>query len=300
MSRRLLALLLLLVRADAAAPAEPPPPPFAVRVLALGHDPERRYRKIGGGAGSPGGLLIMEDPDPSELPPAEIYFRPPPPPTPLPAGSPAAKAFARIACPTSLNSVHQILLPPEIAADAKLVIEREGPPAPVPNGAKGAPEKTYDEIGVLQRAPKLTSALVVLYNPVGAKTWERVRPTVIDTSESALPPGGILVYNLCREDLLASVGGNNGKLAAGQSALVRPKVDASGLFALRLLLARSGDATQLIDSVRELPAGSRAFLIIYPVPVSRNAREADFVLYVIPPDPKPAPPAAPATKPAGR
>lgn len=280
-----------------ARPVETPPPPFVVRVLALGHDPERRYKKIGGGAGSPGGLLIMEEPDAKELPPTEIYFRPPPPPAPLPANSPLLKAFTRVACATNLNSVQQVTLPAEIPVDAKLIIEKEVPAPPAAAGAKGPPEKAYDEIGVLQRKSETTSSLVVLYNPVGAKTWENVRPTVIDTSETVLPVGSILVYNLCRENLSATIGGNNGVLASGQSALVRPAVGTDSLFGLRLLLAKSGEDVQLIDSVRGLPPGSRAFLIIHPVPISRNSREADFVLFVIPADPKPEPVVAPVITP---
>lgn len=270
-----------------------------MRVLALGHDPERRYRKIGGGAGSPGGLLVMEDPDPSELPPPQIYFRAPPV-APIAPGLPSApKVERRTACPVNLNSVQQVSLPKDVPSDAKLAVEREAPPKPPVAGSKLPPEKEYDQIGSLQLTPNATSSLVVLYNPVGAKTWENVRPTVIDTSEKALPPGAILVYNLCREAVQASVGGNVGVLASGQSAFVRPAVDPSNLFNLRLLMSRSGDDIQLVDSVRELPKGARAFLIIYPVPLSRNSREADFILFVIPPDPKPEPVVAPTPGPVG-
>lgn len=289
----LLALGVLVAAPELVAQVAPEPPPHVVRVLALGHDPERRYRKIGGGAGSPGGLLIMEDPDPSELPPPQVYFRAPPV-QPVAPGVPAAKVERRTACPVNLNSVQQVTLPKDIPADAKLAVEREAPPKPAVPGAKLPPEKVYDQIGSLQLTPGASSSLVVLYNPVGAKTWENVRPSVIDTSEKSLPPGAILVYNLCRESVQATVGGNVGVLASSQSAFVRPAVDASNLFGLRLLLARSGEDVQLVDSVRELPKGARAFLIIYPVPLSRNAREADFILFVIPPDPKPEPVVAPA------
>jgi hypothetical protein len=283
---------------DAVALAVPEPPPHVVRVLALGHDPERRYRKIGGGEGSPGGLLVMEDPDPSELPPPQIFFRAPPAPAVAP-GLPATKVERRTACPVNLNSVQQVTLPKDIPVDAKLAVEREAPPKPVTAGTKLPLEKEYDQIGSLQLTPGATSSLVVLYNPAGVKTWENVRPSVIDTSEKSLPPGAILVYNLCRESVQASVGGSVGVLASGQSAYVRPAVDAANLFGLRLLLARTGEDVQLVDSVRELPKGARAFLIIYPVPLSRNAREADFILFVIPPDPKPEPVAAPVPGPAG-
>jgi hypothetical protein len=298
-----LILLLFLSVFAPSAPAQVPAeaPPHVMRVLALGHDPERRYRKIGGGVGSPGGLLVMEDPDPSELPPPQVYFRalvsgPAAPGAPRPG-----KVEFRAVCPVSLNSVQQVALPRDIPPDAKLAIEREVPPKPAPAGARLLAEKTYEQMGSLQLKPGSTSSLVILYNAVGSRTWENVRPSVVDTSETSLPAGAILVYNLCREAVQASVGGRVGVLASGQSAFVRPAVDADNLFSLRLLLSRSGEDIQLVDSVRELPKGARAFLIIYPVPLSRNAREADFILFVLPPDSKSEtePAVAPVPGPAG-
>lgn len=272
---------------------EAPPPPYIVRVLALGHEPERKFKGVAGG------LFVMLPPEPDEIPPPRLYFKPPPPPAPLPAGSPLARQFERVPCELSLNSVQQVSVPSEIPREARLVIEKELPEPPVPTGGKGRPEKAYAELGVLERRPDSGSALVILYNPAGAKTWNNVRANVIDTSEATIPPGSVLVYNLCREPLSAAIGaGVAGTLAPGQSALARPRVDPEGNFALRLLLERNGDAVQLVDSERAFPPGSRAFLVVYPVPAVRNIREADFVLFVIPPDPKPEPVAAPAPGPA--
>lgn len=273
---------------------EAPPPPYVVRVLALGHEPERKFK------GVEGGLFVMLPPEPDEIPPPRLYFKPPPPPAPLPAGSPLARQFERVPCEITLNGIRQVSVPSEIPREARLVIEKELPEPPVTAGGKGRPEKAYAELGVLERRPGASSALVILYNPAGAKTWNNVRANVIDTSESTIPPGSVLVYNLCREPLSAAIGaGVAGTLAPGQSALARPRIDAGGNFALRLLLDRNGEAVQLVDSERAFPPGSRAFLVIYPVPAVRNIREADFVLFVIPPDPKPEPAVAPMP-PGGR
>jgi hypothetical protein len=258
------------------------PVPYVVRVLALGHDPERKFKLRSDG------LYEMMDTDMRELPPREIFVRPPAPTIVLPG----AKPPTHIACGLQLNGVQQTILPATILPDDPLPLELEVVAPPVA-GAKGPPEKSYKEIGEIKRTPESTSSLVILYNPAGQKTWDGVKPFVIDTSEVTLPVGSILVYNLCRESLSATIGGNNGVLASGQSALVRPKVSADSLFELRLLLAKSSEDVQLIDSVRGLPPGSRAFLIIHPVPISRNSREADFVLFVIPADPKPEPIIAP-------
>lgn len=273
---------------------EAPPPPYILRVLALGHEPERKFKGVAGG------LFVMLPPEPDEIPPPRLYFKPPPPPAPLPAGSPLARQFERVPCELSLNSIQQVSVPIEVPREARLVIEKELPAPPAAaNGGKGVPEKAYAELGVLERRPDASSALVILYNPAGAKTWNNVRANVIDTSESAIPPGAVLVYNLCREPLSATIGaGVAGTLAPGQSALARPRIDPEGNFALRLLLDRNSEAVQLVDSERAFPPGSRAFLVVYPVPAVRNIREADFVLFVIPPDPKPEPVAAPAPGPA--
>ena len=269
------------------------PPPYVVRVLALGHEPERKFK------GVEGGLFVMLPPEPDEIPPAQIFFRPPSPPAPLPANSPLAKQYERIRCEISLNSIQQSVVPVEVPRDANLVIEKEIPPPISAAGSlKGVPEKAYEELGKLERKSESSSALVVLYNPAGSKVWNKVKANIIDTSESTLPVGSILVYNLCRENLSATVGSPTaGVLTAGQSALVRPVTNGAGNFALRLLLNRGGEIIQLIDGERSFPPGSRAFLIIYPVPITRNAREADFILFVIPPDPKPEPVVAPVITP---
>ena len=295
------AALILLLAAVAGAPAAekpkdaPPPPPYVVRVLALGHEPERKFKGVAGG------LFVMLPPEPDEIPPPRIYLKPPPPPAPLPANSPLARQFERVSCELALNGIQQAVVPNDIPRDAKLVIEKEVPGAPpVEGSAKGAHDKAYAELGTLERKPDSSSALVVLYNPAGSKTWNNVRANVIDTSESALPVGTVLVYNLCRETLTATIGSpGSGTLAPGQSAFVHPRVDADGNFALRLFLDRGADPVQLIDGERSFPPGSRAFLIIYPVPANRNAREADFILFVIPPDPKPEPVATPPAGGAG-
>lgn len=290
---------LFLVAAVSAAPAtaqkEASPPPYVIRVLALGHEPERKFKGI------TGGLFVMLPAEPDEVPPSRLYFRPPAPPAPLPPGSPLARQFEPTACELSLNSIQEVRVPAEVPRDAKLTVEKEVPAPPAADGvAKGAPGKAYAELGVLERKPDATSALVILYNPAGSKTWNNVRANFIDTSEAALPVGSILVYNLCRETLTATVGTPGaGTLAPGQSAFVRPSTGPAGSFVLRLFLDRGSDPVQLVDSERAFPPGSRAFLIVYPVPANRNAREADFILFVIPPDPKPEPVVAPLPPAAG-
>lgn len=290
--RNLAALLLFGFSAGAAsaAPGEPakqPPAPYVVRVLALGHEPERKFKSI------TGGLFVMLPPEPDEVPPSALYLRPPAPPAPLPANSPLARQFERVPCGITLNGIQQSVLPPEIPRDAKLVIEREALAQPAPNAAV-AGAKAYDELGTLELKPGASSALVILYNPVGSKVWNNVKANVMDTSESVLPPGSVWVYNLCREKLVATIGTPGaGTLAPGQSAMVQPRTDADGNFALHLLLERGESVVQLVDSERGFPPGSRGFLVVYPVPENRNARGADFILFVIPPDPKPEPLAVP-------
>lgn len=262
-------------------------PPYVVRVLALGHEPERRFTRV------EGGLFVMLPPEPDEVPPGVIYLKPPVSPVPLPARSPLARQFDRVPCTVSLNGIQQVLIPPEIPREAGLVVEREALAQSAP-ASVGPAAKVYEELGVIERQPGATSSLVILYNPVGSKVWNRVKANVLDTSESVLPPGSLLVYNLCRQKLVATVGSPTaGTLAPGQATMVRPRVDAEGNFALQLLLERGASVVQLVDSERGFPPGSRGFLIVYPVPISRNVREADFILFVIPPDPKPEPPTFP-------
>jgi hypothetical protein len=275
-----------------AAPVSPqkdaPPPPYVIRVLALGHEPERKFKSI------TGGLFVMLPPEPDEIPPSRIYFRPPAPPAALPPGSAIARQFEPISCELSLNAIQEVRVPAEVSRDAKLTVEKEIP-APAPVDGKGKAGVAYEELGAIERKADATSGLAILYNPAGSKTWRNVRANFIDTSESTLPVGTVLVYNLCRENLIASIGSPGaGTLTAGQSAFVRPKTDANGNFLLRLFLDRNGDQVQLVDSERGFPIGSRGFLIVYPVPENRNARAADFILFVIPPDPKPEPVVAPA------
>lgn len=280
---------LLLALAASLPAAEPAPPPYVVRLLAIGHEPERKYKLRSDG------FYDMLELDPREMPPQALFLRLPA----LPVALPGPKRVARIRCGVQLNAVQETALPATVPPEAPLPIELEVV-KPGADGAKGPAERTYDEIGEIKRAADSTSALVILYNPVGRKSWDAVKPFVIDTSERALPPGTILLYNLCPESLVAQVGSPNaGTLAPAQSAFVRPSVSASGQFGLKLVLMRNREEVQLVDSQRDLPPGSRGLLVVYPVPGNRNARAADFVLYIFPPDPKPETVAAPVPGPAG-
>ena len=267
----------------------PQPAPYIVRVLALGHEPDRKYKLLSNG------FYEMLELDSREMPPRVLYIRPPTPTVVLPG----AKTPARIACGLQLNGVQQTVLPATILPEDPLPLEVEVLSPPVA-GAKDPPEKSYKEIGEIKRTPESTSSLVILYNPVGRKTWDGVKPFVIDTSEKSLPVGAMLVYNLCTDSLLARIGSpGEGTLAPGQSAFVRPQVSALNYFDLKLVLQRNGEQVQLIDAAREFAPGSRGLLVIYPQPVDRNTRGADFVLYIFPADSLPEPaivPPSPDTK----
>ena len=126
----------------------------------------------------------------------------------------------------------------------------------------------------------------------------RVKPFVLDTSDKVFPPGALLVYNLCSDNLSAQIGVSAGMLEPGQTVFSRPQVNARGYFDLRLVLTRNGNETQLVDASRQFPSGSKGLLVVYPQPADRNNRAADFVLYFIPPDPRPEPVAPPVAKPS--
>lgn len=274
------ALLLLLPLAALAAdkvPPPPPPPPFVVRVLALGHEPERRYFLRADG------FFDMHELDPRELPPSALFLR-----APSAAAVPGAREPERIRLPVVLNSVTEA----QVAAPAdgqSLVLERA---ISVP-AAEGKPAETrYEAVGEVVRTPGAGSALIVLYNPLGRRTWEGVKPSVLDTSSARVPVGSLLLMNLCAEPVDASVGGRAGQLAGGQSALLPVQVPGGAPLELRLALRRGPEPTQLFDSAREMPASRRALLIVHPVAASRNARGADFLLLALSADPDPALPAA--------
>jgi len=267
------ALLLLAAAALAVPPAPVPPPPYVLRVLALGHEPERRYFVRSDG------FLDMHELDPRELPPSALFVRP------APEGREAERARVGVA----LNSVTETVLPPPPAAGDTLALEREVrlPAAP------GRPaELRYERLAELARPAGSGSSLVLLHNPVGRRTWDDVRPSLIDTSESRIPPGSVLVLNLCPEPLDAAVGGRAGRLPSGQTVLVPVSVAPAAPLSLRLELRRGGDAVQLFDSAREMPASRRGLLVVHPVPVSRNSRGADFSLLALASDPAPAAPPA--------
>jgi hypothetical protein len=274
--------LLFLLPALVLAANPPPPAPFALRTLALGHDPERKFRL------KSDGFYEMLELEPGELPPTGLRVRPARAPSsaPLPG---APREPGRVPIPFLLNSVQQIVLPPDFPPEVPLAIDLE---IQVPAAAGKPASKSYEPIAEIPRPAAATSALLVLYNPVGRKTWDGIKPTLLNTSESVLPPGGLLAINLTGLPLQADIGGRAGVLSPGQNALVRPSV-ASGLFSLRLALGSRDEEIQLVDSSRELPAGSRALLVVYPVPVRQNARGADFIFFPIAPDPKPEPAVVP-------
>jgi hypothetical protein len=292
MSPRLLLGLLAIgsLRGADPGPGGEQPVPQVVRVLALGHEPDRKYQLLSNG------FYAMLDLDPRELPPPAIHLR-------LPASSSpgGGREPRRIACAVQLNGVLTSQLPDDLPAGAALPIELESL-APPGSGQASAPERTYREIGLIPRTPGAHSSLVILYNPIGRRTWDGVKPVVLDTSDKAFPPGALLVYNLCPEDLSAQIGVSVGTLAPGQSAFSQPQVGPRGYFDLRLALRRNGNDVQLVDASRQFPSGSKGLLVVYPQPAERNNRAADFVLYFIPPDPKPEPVAPPSAKPshAGR
>jgi hypothetical protein len=268
---------------SAPKPVIPPPAPYIVRILALGHEPDRKYKLLSNG------FYEMLELDSREMPPRVLYIRLPTPAVVLPGSKPPA----HIACGLQLNGVQETVLPTSIPPEDPLPLELEVVAPPVA-GAKGPPEKSYKEIGEIKRTSESTSSLVILYNPAGRKTWDGVKPFVIDTSEKALPAGAMLVYNLCTDNLLARVGSpGEGTLAPGQSAFVRPQVNAQNYFDLKLVMQRNGEQVQLIDAAREFAPGARGLLVIYPQPLDRNTRGADFVLYLFPVDPQPEPVIAP-------
>lgn len=268
--------LLLLASGLAATPAraaDPAPPPYVLRVLALGHEPERRFFR------RPDGFLDMHELDPRELPPAALFARP--------AAQGRESDRARLS--VSLNSVTEAALPPPPASGDTLALERE---LRLPAEPGRPAEVRYERLGEVARPAGSGSSLVLLHNPVGRRTWDDVRPAVIDTSESRIPPGTVLVLNLCAEPVDAALGGRAGRLAGGQSALVPVAAAAAAPLSVRLELRRGGESVQLFDSAREMPASRRALLVVHPVPVARNARGADFSLLPLTPDPAPvAPPA---------
>jgi hypothetical protein len=270
--------------ADSTAPSTPtPPPPYVVRVLALGHEPERRFFLRADG------FFDMHELDPRELPPTALFLR-----SSSALAVPGARQPERTRLSVVLNSVTETQLP--APADGQtLVVER----AVVVPAAEGKPAETrYEAVGEVSRAPGAGSALVVLYNPLGRRTWEGVKPSVIDTSSSRIPAGSMLLMNLCTEAVDASVGGRVGQLAGGQSALLSVAVPGGAPLELRLALRRGAEPTQLFDSAREMPTSRRALLIVHPVSPARNARGADFLLLPLSADPEPPP--APASAGAGR
>lgn len=269
--------LLLLLPLAALAADKAPPPPFVVRVLALGHEPERRYFLRSDG------FFDMHELDPRELPPAALFLR-----APASSPVPGSREPERIRLPVVLNSVTEA----QVAAPADgqaLVLERA---VVVPAAEGKSAETRFEAVGEVVRSPGAGSSLVILYNPLGRRTWDGVKPSVLDTSSSRLPLGSLLVMNLCAEPVEASVAGRAGQLAGGQSALLPVQVAAGAPLELRLSLRRGPEPTQLFDSAREMPASRRALLIVHPVSPSRNARGADFLLLPLPADPEPAPPAA--------
>lgn len=285
----MLSLAFLLPVAALSANPPAPPPPYVLRTLALGHDPERRFRL------KSDGFYEMLEFEPGELPPTGLRVRP----ASAPAGAaPAAvaKEPLRLPIPFLLNSVQQIILPPEFPPEIPLAVDLE---IQLPAQAGKPPSKSYEPVVEVPRPPGSTSALLVLYNPVGRKTWDGIKPSLMDTSESALPPGGVLAINLTGLPLLADIGGRVGVLSPGKSALVRPSPGAGGLFALKLVLQNGSEEIQLVDSARDLGSGSRALMVVYPVPVRQNARGADFIFFPFAPDPKPEP-VAPSPAPPGR
>lgn len=279
--RLLLSLLpLAALAALAADPAKPaPPPPHIVRVLALGHEPERRFFLRADG------FFDMHELDPRELPPSALFIRLPAAPGAAASGEPP-----RIRAVVTLNSVSETSVPAPSPGET-LPIERQ---VTVP-AADGKPAQTrYERVGELNPVPGAGSSLVILYNPVGRRTWEGVQPTVLDTSASRIPAGSLLLMNLCSEPLEATVGGRGGQLPGGQSALIPVAAAAGSPLALRLLLRRGSEPTQLFDSAREMPASRRGLLIVHPVAERRNARGADFLLLPLSADPEPAPATPPA------
>jgi hypothetical protein len=276
-------LLALLAAALPAAPSEPPP--HVVRVLALGHEPERRFFKRADG------FFDMHEIDPREMPPSALFLRAPDAPP-----APGSREPSRVRLSVVLNSVTETALPAS-ASGASLVLER----AVETPAAEGKPAETrYARLGELARPPGPGSSLVILYNPLGRTTWESVQPTVMDTSPSRLPAGTLLVMNLCAEPLEAVIGGRAGQLAAGQSALLPVAVPGGSALELRLALRRGSDVTQLYDSAREMPFSRRGLLIVHPVPTRRNIRGADFLLLPLSADPEPPAAAATTPTPAGR
>lgn len=275
-------LLIPLLVAGQAEPAKPAPPPYVLRLVALGHEPERRFFLRSDG------FFDMHELDPRELPPSALYVR-----ASEASAAPGSREPARTRVGVVLNSMTETQLPPPPAAGETLLIERQvATEAPAKDRV---PELRYERMGELARPAGSGSALVILYNPVGRRGWDDVRPTVVDTSESKVPPGSVMVLNLCPEPLDAVLGERAGQLAAGQSALVPVGVAASAPLAVRLSLRRGAEPVQLFDSAREMPASRRALLLVHPVPVARNARGADFLLLPLAADPSP-PPAAPVPR----
>lgn len=281
-------LLLLPVLALAGSPPSSPQESFILRTLALGHDPERAFIL------NADGFYVMVDPKPWELPPVRLRVRPARTES-TPTGG-AAREPLRIPIPFLLNSVQQVVLPPEFPPNVPLAVDLE---IQAPAQAGKQPSKSYEPVVEVPRPAGSTSALLVLYNPVGRKTWDGIKPSLMDTSESALPPGGVLVVNMTGLPLLADIGGHVGLLSPGKSALVRPSLGAGGLFALKLILQNGSEGIQLVDSARNLGSGSRALMVVYPVPVRQNARGADFIFFPLAPDPKPEQVAPPQVS-AGR
>jgi len=267
-------LFLLLLPSLLLAQAVPPPapqPPYVLRVLALGHEPERKFFLRSDG------FYDMHALNPEELPPQEIFARLP---TAAPVtGSPEPE---RIRVGVMLNAVGEVQLPSTASVGETLILER----AKVTAAKEGKPAETrYERLGEIPRTADSSSALVLLYNPSGRRTWEDVRPSIIDTSGSRVPPGSLLVMNLCAEPLEAVIAGRGGQLVSGQSALVNVATAAGAPLELRLSLLRGATPTQLVDSARTMPASRRALLIVYPVPIARNARSADFLLIPLSVDP---------------
>ena len=274
------ALLLLLPLASLAAEkAAAPPPPYVLRVLALGHEPERRFFLRSDG------FFDMHELDPRELPPAALFLRAPDAPP-----APGSREPLRHRAAALLNAVGESRLPPVPEGGDALVIER-AVEAPASEGKP--PEVRYERLGDLARPAGSASALVILYNPLGRRTWDGVKPTVLDTSASRVPPGSLLLMNLCPDPLDASVEGRAGQLAAGQSALLAVSAPGGAPLELKLALRRVAEPAQLFDSAREMPVSRRALLIVYPVSASRNARGADFILLPLSEDPAPAAPPSP-------
>jgi hypothetical protein len=191
----------------------------------------------------------------------------------------------------ALNAITETQLPAP-AEGAALVIER----AVAAPAVEGKPAETrYEAVGEISRAAGARSSLILLQNPLGRRYWEGVKPSVIDTSSSRVPPGSILLMNLCAEPVDAVVGGRGGQLAGGQSALVAVAAPGGAPLELRLALRRGAEPIQLFDSARAMPASRRALLIVHPVATARNARGADFLLLPLSADPEPPPvPAVPA------